>query len=388
MGRCITNHADPNHYSPRTESLFADARRAPKPLRSQGLLSLPDEVLVRIITGLDFSLPDMAAIAITCKRLFAVSAKVIGLARVECAARWAGGRIACVSEKTRYSDLPPPLLEEEDKHIIDQVYQVQKCSSPFQPIEISPQEAAYLMQPHGRTPLAHGPCQLELAGPMLEAVQQGLTEISLDCWPWGRLDHLCWGVPPELWRGAYDYIKNGSGWYHWLEGQDLKMFNLVTAQMFPAHRKDWVLLNLSKMQYVTASAMATLSQRPDDVQPWLPYCRADLGHALLARICWSSEDCTGLDRNPTRIDRGPWAGDRFCITTLDRLAKPKEGEAQWKDVSRAVVRDVKKIFQAIYGDQADKVLGGGIWPGDSWYWFGSDNLEDDEVAIIGRRTEK
>ncbi len=363
-----------------------------KPYNGKGFLSLPDEVLARIVDNPVLSLPDMVAIAITCKRLFAVSAKAVGLARVECAARWAGGRIACVSEKTRYSDLPPAMLESDDKNIIHQVYQVQRYASPFQPIAISPEEAAYLMQPHGparRFKSSHDQYQLELAGPMLDALQRsGKTEISIDDWPWGRLDHLCWGIPPELWRGAFDYVKNGSGWYRELEGRDLKMFHLVMTQIFPTHRKDWALVNLSKMEYVTASAMATLSQHANDVQPWLPYCRADLGHALLARICWASEDCTGLERNPTRVDRGPWAGDRFCITTLDRLAKPSRGEPQWKDVSRPVVRDVRKIFETMYGDKADKVLGGGIWPGDTWYWFGSDGPEDDEVAHNGRRTQK
>ncbi|KAI1796843.1 hypothetical protein LXA43DRAFT_490204 [Ganoderma leucocontextum] len=372
---------------PRIDSLLEDARKALKP--HKGLLSLPDEALAKIVGDPDFSLPDVVALAITCRRLFAVSAKAIGVARVECAARWAGGRIACVSEKTRYSDLPPAMLESHERSVIDQVYQVQKYGSPFQPIDLSPQDPAYLTQPVEPTYWSDGPYRIELAGPMLDAAQRaGQTELSIDDWPWGRLDHLCWGVSPELWRGAFDYIKNGSGWYGRLEGRDLERFHLVMAQMFPTHRKDWVLLNLSKMEYVTASAMATLSKHPDDVQPWLPYCRADLGHALLARICWASEDCTGLEGNPTRVERGPWAGDRFCITTMDRVAKQKKGEPQWKDVSHAVVGDVKKIFEAIYGDQADKVLGGGVWPGDTWYWFGSDGQGGDEVASTGRRTQK
>lgn len=335
----------------------------------------------------------MVATAITCKRLFVTSARAIGIARVECAARWAGGRIACVSQKTRYGDLPPAMLESHERQVIEQVYQVQKHASPFQPIEISPQEAAYLMHPHrpNRFGLSDGQShyRLDLAGPTLDAMQpSGKVELSIDDWPWGRLDHLCWGIPPELWRGSFEYIKNGSGWYRWLKEDDLKIFHLVTAQIFPTDRKDWALFNLSKMEFVTASAMATLSKHPDDVQPWLPYCRADLGHALLARICWASEDCTGLERNPTRVERGPWAGDRFCITTRDRMAKQKKGDPQWKDVSRKVVRDVKKIFKAIYGDEADKVLGGGMWPGDTWYWFGSDGPRDDELAYNGRRTQK
>ena len=172
----------------------------------------------------------------------------------------------------------------------------------------------------------------------------GRTEF-LDRCPFGGVARVCPDRSPPLLRGAFDYIRYGYGWYDRLEGRDLEMYNLVLSQTFPVHRKDWVLLNLDKMEGVRASALAELCGKPDDIQPFLPNCRADLGHALLARICWANgmdSAWMGQVHFSPEVGRGKWAGDRFAITTLDKVAKPRKGQKQWKDVSKTVVRDVKR----------------------------------------------
>ena len=46
------------------------------------------------------------------------------------------------------------------------------------------------------------------------------------------------------------------------------------------------------------------------------------------------------------LDRGPWAGDRFEITTSDRMLK----RVEWHDISDKVVEILDKIWKSEYGD--------------------------------------
>ena len=67
----------------------------------------------------------------------------------------------------------------------------------------------------------------------------------------------------------------------------------------------------------------------------LNYIRLTLGHALASRICWSTDwSCSMYLEGWLAKDlaHGPWAGDRFCIATMDEMPLTPEGEA-WKDVT-------------------------------------------------------
>ncbi|KAI0047389.1 hypothetical protein FA95DRAFT_1679079 [Auriscalpium vulgare] len=93
--------------------------------------------------------------------------------------------------------------------------------------------------------------------------------------------------------------------------------------------KPWMLCNLTKFECVRAEAFAKI-----------PY--VDLGHVLLSLICWSSQyDNTMSD--PPSI-RGKWAGDRFEITTRDRMLRLRD-EAGWKDVSLPIAKRVAEIMR-------------------------------------------
>lgn len=89
---------------------------------------------------------------------------------------------------------------------------------------------------------------------------------------------------------------------------------------------EWVLCNLSKREYIRERAA-----RDDSGE----LIRWDLGRVLLPRICWSSVPIgiAGNGSSPPR--RGPWAGDRFEITTIERLQEPND----WKDISEEVVQE-------------------------------------------------
>ena len=60
-----------------------------------------------------------------------------------------------------------------------------------------------------------------------------------------------------------------------------------------------------------------------------------LAHALVSWICWSSCASFGLgcaEGYRERLVRGPWAGDRFCITGLEGMQALVDGR-EWVDVT-------------------------------------------------------
>ncbi|KAF8880062.1 hypothetical protein BD779DRAFT_1803146 [Infundibulicybe gibba] len=100
---------------------------------------------------------------------------------------------------------------------------------------------------------------------------------------------------------------------------------------------EWVLLNISKRQYVRENAIAHLNMA--DHGP--AGCMAHLGHALLSHICWSSQP-NGLGCRED-ICRGSWAGSAFEITTLDRMEQ--HGGKPWIDVSDEMVGWLEELAE-------------------------------------------
>ncbi|KAI0058873.1 hypothetical protein BV25DRAFT_1829623 [Artomyces pyxidatus] len=106
----------------------------------------------------------------------------------------------------------------------------------------------------------------------------------------------------------------------------------------------WVLCNLSKREFVLAEDIAKLTKRAAQ-GPFSPG-GVSLGTALLSRICWSSHGSTAMSYEGN-IHRGVWAGDRFQITTTDRLERLKEA-GPWTDVGQSVVQEIKEIWKSEY----------------------------------------
>ncbi|PIL37570.1 hypothetical protein GSI_01264 [Ganoderma sinense ZZ0214-1] len=90
-----------------------------------------------------------------------------------------------------------------------------------------------------------------------------------------------------------------------------------------------VLCNTSKGEYV----------REDALVGWdMEYWRVTLAHALLARVCYSPDDsismCCGEEYKDGLV-KGPWAGDRFRIISMDEMPVLKGGK-RWRDVTGEV----------------------------------------------------
>ena len=79
--------------------------------------------------------------------------------------------------------------------------------------------------------------------------------------------------------------------------------------------------------------------------------RVGLDHVLLSRICWSSSPNNNAmwleDDLGRRLGRGPWAGDRFCIATLEEMPRAEDGR-EWKDVSKEAVAFLHHVWRHAY----------------------------------------
>lgn len=93
-----------------------------------------------------------------------------------------------------------------------------------------------------------------------------------------------------------------------------------------------ILRNLTKKQYVRDNSTSTA-----------------LGTVLLARICWSSDPSCAMAYDAHDLTRGVWAGDRFDITTLDRLEEDERSPGLWTDVSKEVHDEMVRIWESEYG---------------------------------------
>ena len=101
----------------------------------------------------------------------------------------------------------------------------------------------------------------------------------------------------------------------------------------------WVLMNLSRMEYVTSKAASRIlrSMNPTD--------GCCFGQLLLARICWSSDGWTSVYFDGP-LHQGVWAGDRFRIVTTDVFkARTSDGEG-WEDVSVEAAKWLKDILRS------------------------------------------
>ncbi|KAI0707760.1 hypothetical protein C8Q76DRAFT_130454 [Earliella scabrosa] len=112
-----------------------------------------------------------------------------------------------------------------------------------------------------------------------------------------------------------------------------------------ASQPGWVLCNLSKNEFVLADEC---SQAGTEWSTDVAAGATAMWHTLLACICWSRTTGTDMASAAGHLRRGRWAGDRFAITTLDKMAPLPEGCAAWQDVT-AEVAQVVSDFRASMG---------------------------------------
>ncbi|TBU33356.1 hypothetical protein BD311DRAFT_848308 [Dichomitus squalens] len=310
--------------------------------QSTGLFSLPNELLLKI-TGSFTSLQTLAAFAVTCRRVFDLARYTVEDARDGCAAPWACCRVVCLGDYASYEDVPKSLYTAQERAEIE-----------------GKRDSAGT----DKADMSYG----------------GIHQLKVE--------------PHNLWRGAHAFYDPKrwpdeiNEWYARFTKADRKRFDALMAVTYPTDRKDWVLCNLSKKEYVRASEIAKLAKRPNDAQPFLPNCLPDLGQALLTRIAWSEDDSISMAKNEVtaKLHRGAWVGDNICITTLERILSGSEEDEEWMDISTSVIRDLIYIYRAEFGKKWLKVIKDSLTENEQyeWYWMASDG--DDDTAMLGRAT--
>ncbi|KIM86342.1 hypothetical protein PILCRDRAFT_86545 [Piloderma croceum F 1598] len=108
-----------------------------------------------------------------------------------------------------------------------------------------------------------------------------------------------------------------------------------------------VLRNLTKNQYVREEAIKVAALESTE-------CKCDraepvgFGEVVLSRICWSAEYYGPHRTYSGNHHKGPWAGNRFDISTVEMV---EFKGSQWVDVSDEVSAEMNRIWRSEYGQQ-------------------------------------
>ena len=120
---------------------------------------------------------------------------------------------------------------------------------------------------------------------------------------------------------------------------------------------DWILCNLTKRVYVTARAITERT----GIQPRGPFFNApiNLTEILMFKICCSTDPSCSMTY-PSPLHQGPWAADRFEITTMDWLDQLEvvkgRVEKDWEDVSEEAVKEIVEIVKSEYPSRWEQMI--------------------------------
>ena len=309
------------HILREVDEWLANGPVSPQP----GPLShIPVELLDLVFDELH-ALHEVIRLSITCKPLLAVGKRHLLRATRAHYAPWAGARLISLDDSTASLDaLPPSLLTDSERKEI---------------------EAADFPK-YGESGDGGGE----------EEVERSLSNFASHYYR--RVFHKEWRQPrindvstfERHLRSSALVACPGDSVSVTATERDMRMFRTLFGDgrrpTYPPGVR--VLCNLSKGEYVRADGLG--------VPP-----HANLAHALLARICWSSEREVGMvcaDDYKPQLTAGTWAGDRFCVTSLDVLPEMEmelgmdvsdaEGDGEkreWKDVTCEVAEVLTHIWE-------------------------------------------
>ncbi|KAI0751178.1 hypothetical protein C8Q80DRAFT_1268458 [Daedaleopsis nitida] len=264
---------------------------------------LPVEMIDLLFKQLS-ALHDVINFSITCKSLLAIGKRHILRATSEHYAPWAGCRLVSLGELTpSLDDLPEGLL------------------TPAERKEIEVTEIPSL-------------CEFgEYDRSLGNFANEFYTHVFSINWRMDRINAAS-RLADQLRRPP----PADDGMHAAARARDAKMFSTLYGDgrraTYPEGTR--VLCNISKGEYVRQDGLTV----PNYV---------NLVHALLARICWSSTADVGMiqqDDFQDVLTRGSWAGDRFCITTLESLPDLITGvKMAWKDVTSDVRELLSEVWQ-------------------------------------------
>ena len=234
---------------------------------------------------------EAACLALADGRLFEIGLVRLDKLRELCYANWAGDRIICLGINSDIRHYPEPL-----KSAMKQEREWMKTLEGDELCQGSSASMHWRIQRH-YTPLVEPYDRLSLA-------------------PFYR----------RMWRSPYD----------------LRAFDILIRPTYPDSTEQ-VLCNLSKGEYVRAAALPVpVISEQEPLYGWIS--QVSLAHALLSRICWAPRvyfsTPYAYTNEPDPIRRGVWAGDRFEVTTMDRLKR----DISWQDVGDEFAESLTAIL--------------------------------------------
>ncbi|CAL1697005.1 unnamed protein product [Somion occarium] len=292
----------------------------PPPQRNTlGRLELfPDEVLLCIFDHIHKQ-EDVASLSLTSRYVYNIGYEVLQRRYMTDTASWAGCRLVCIGYYAEFNDLPPGVFTSQE---LDEMKDRRRETWNPKSRKVFTLQDSLLNRPKR---------------PMTTRMGPG---ISLDAY-----DHLSMtfcGAQTDL-----EYQK------------ELKLARTglpYLGRPQPTYASDypWLLCNLSKLQFIRLDAITRLHGRKldPDKGPFQPgrcsFGRGfSIGMLLVSRICWSTDSTASLAYKGN-IHRGVWVGDRFEITTTDRMQTARSGQ-EWRDVTDEVLNEGIEIWKAEYG---------------------------------------
>ncbi|CAL1697004.1 unnamed protein product [Somion occarium] len=273
----------------------------------------PDEIISLILKSIETK-EDIARFSLANIYVFYIGYEVLQRRYMAERPSWAGGRLICVGDYARIEDLPPGVFTKEEVEDMKQ----------YQDNLLDPAESIGSL--HHYLPATY---------PFRRRVELGFD--------YGTIHRLMMEIRKSE-RTSSEYR---SRIYNALS-------ELGSPRLLYKSEHPWILCNLSKMQFIRFAAVSELhGYKPEDPLQFI-HPGFSVGTLLVSRICWSWDSSTSLCYKGA-IHHGVWAGNRFEVTTMDRL-RPTEGGKEWKDVTDEVVDEAIGIWKEHFGKKWRKYL--------------------------------
>ncbi|KAK7688651.1 hypothetical protein QCA50_008189 [Cerrena zonata] len=271
---------------------------------------LPVEILVVIFDHItDFN--DMASLSLANKTLWLVGYRCIQMRNAREFPQWAGDRLICVGDYALASGLPEDVFTEDELEEFRLTIKGENRNE-------DDDEFRWARVPLGDV--------------LVYNEWQWVTIRSQRFYRWDETflhDQLrC--PSNDLMKTLFDHL------------------NL--AEMLYDATQEWVLCNLTKCEFIRAAAIAQLTGTKNAKGPFIGKGMT-LGQVLIAHIAWSDDPSVAMmiGYEPgSDIHRGRWAGDRFEITTTDRVKNLVE---EWKDISDEAAKRMETIWEAEFDEE-------------------------------------
>ncbi|KAH9892844.1 hypothetical protein C8Q73DRAFT_75141 [Cubamyces lactineus] len=258
------------------------------------LMKLPDELLDMIFKELDVEDMSLFCFAITCKDLLALAKQPILKAIDRVIPTWANCRLICLGEYADdIDDLPAGMLTTEERARIDAA--------------VAAESDDRYLNVETMFELVEEPFELKLRGAITSMTRKITKNTARRGGALQRKSERC------------------------LREVDM-LCAFLSLHEQPRPIPD-VLCNISKGEYVRRAALPDITFDHGG--------NVTLAHALIVQVLWSSDPTCNFDipeKYVERIMRGPWAGDRFCVTARKNMPQLASGIGEWRDVSDEVVK--------------------------------------------------